>query len=231
MSSPETQTTNRGRPTKYKPEHAKVAKKLCERGATDAELAEVFDVTTVTIWRWQVEHEDFCNALKAGKEIADDRVERSLYQRAVGYSFNTEKLFSWQGCVTRAATVEHVPPDPGAAMNWLTNRRPDQWRSKQSLEHTGKDGKDLIPSESSPRDLARAVLDILRNAPLADAPPRDDEMESAGSPSAAAPTTRARAPSGASASTGAASGPEDRPGNLMPRLSPKRKTISRKGKK
>lgn len=25
---------------------------------------------------------------------------------------------------------EHVPPDPGAAFNWLKNRRSDQWRDK-----------------------------------------------------------------------------------------------------
>lgn len=124
-----------GRPAKYKAEFANIAKKLCERGATDAELAEIFDVTTVTIWRWQCEHEEFCNALKAGKEIADDRVERSLYQRAVGYSYSSEKLFSWQGDVTRAPCMEHVPPDPGAAKLWLTNRRPKQWREKTEVKH------------------------------------------------------------------------------------------------
>ena len=98
------------------------------------------------------------------------------------------------------------------------------------LEVTGRDGEPLVPESASPRELARVVLDIIRTANLEAL--SDHEMEPAGScPSPAAPTTRARAPSGASASTGAASGPEDRPGNLMPRLSPKRKTITRKSKR
>jgi hypothetical protein len=52
------------------------------------------------------------SSLKAGKKEADARVERSLYSRAVGYSFNSEKIFcSKDGEVTRVPIVEHVPPD------------------------------------------------------------------------------------------------------------------------
>ena len=49
------------------------------------------------IWRWRAKHEEFCNAVKAGKEAFDDRVERSLAQRAIGYSFQVEKVFHFQG--------------------------------------------------------------------------------------------------------------------------------------
>lgn len=125
---------NRGRPTAYKPEYATKAEKLCELGATDLELAEFFDVDVRTIYRWKHDHEDFCQALKVGKDQLDDRVERSLYQRAVGYSFNSEKLFHFQGLVTRADTIEHVPPDPGAALSWLKNRRGDKWRDKSEVD-------------------------------------------------------------------------------------------------
>jgi hypothetical protein len=91
----------------------------------------------IAIWRWRSEYREFCNALKVGKGPADDRVERSLYQRAVGYSYSTEKIFHHQGVITRAQYVEHVPPDPGAAKLWLTNRRSDEWRDKTSTELTG----------------------------------------------------------------------------------------------
>src|SRR5690554_3828581 len=63
LNPPETM----GRPPKYRAEFAERAKRLCELGATDSDLALIFDVNTSTIWRWQVEHDDFCNALKAGK--------------------------------------------------------------------------------------------------------------------------------------------------------------------
>jgi hypothetical protein len=109
--------SERGRPAKFKPSYVEQARELCELGATDLELAEFFDVEVRTIYRWKNEHEDFCQAVKVGKWAADDRVERSLYQRAVGYSFESEKIFHFQGHITRAPCVEHVPPDPSAAFN------------------------------------------------------------------------------------------------------------------
>jgi hypothetical protein len=124
----------RGRPTDFKKEFVEQARKLCELAATDFELADFFGVDTATIYRWKNSHADFCEAVKVGKEKADDRVERSLFQRAVGYTFESEKVFQYQGEIIRAKTVEHVPPEPGAAFNWLKNRRREVWRDRQELE-------------------------------------------------------------------------------------------------
>lgn len=124
---------SRGRPPKYNSDFARQAKKLCQLGATDMDLASFFGVTTVTIWRWQSQYKEFCNALRVGKEYADERVKRSLYQRAVGYSFSSEKVFCKDGVVTRADCVEHVPPDPNACKTWLFNRLPNEWREKVAV--------------------------------------------------------------------------------------------------
>lgn len=132
------QGNNGGRPSTYDPSFADQAAKLCALGATDIELADFFGVNTVTIYAWRNTHEEFAKAVSAGKELADERVERSLFNRAVGYTFESEKVFQYQGEIVRAQTREHVPPDPGAAMNWLKNRRPEQWREKQTVEHEGK---------------------------------------------------------------------------------------------
>ena len=85
-------------------------------------------------------HPDFLGSLKAGKEEADARVEQSLYQRAVGYSFKSEKIFcNKDGEVTRVPIVEHVPPDVTAQIFWLKNRDPKRWRDAWQVEHvTGK---------------------------------------------------------------------------------------------
>lgn len=132
-----------GRPTSYRDEFAKQAERLCELGATDIELADFFEVDVRTIYRWKHENDEFCQAVKVGKDVCDDRVERSLYQRAVGYTFESEKVFQFQGQIVRADTREHIPPDAGAAMNWLKNRRGEQWRDKQDVEHTGHVGLSL----------------------------------------------------------------------------------------
>jgi hypothetical protein len=67
-------------------------------------------------------------------------VEQSLYQRAVGYSLNSEKIFcNKDGEVTRVPIVEHVPPDVTAQIFWLKNRKPSEWRDVQNVEHaTGR---------------------------------------------------------------------------------------------
>jgi hypothetical protein len=155
---PVQETDGPGRPSKYQPAFAPIAAKMCELGATDAELAAAFAVDTTTIWRWQSAFPEFCNALIAGKTAADNRVERSLYQRAVGYTFDSEKVFNHQGTVVRAKTVEHVPPDPGAAKLWLCNRRPDEWREK--VEVDAKAGLVVIETPAAIRALLEALPDL-----------------------------------------------------------------------
>lgn len=119
-----------GRPSSFKPEYVDQARKLCKLGATDVELADFFGVSVTTIKNWQSEHDEFLSALKAGKEQADDRVERSLYHRATGYTYDSEKVFQFQGEVIRAPIREHVPPDTTAAIFWLKNRRKAEWRDR-----------------------------------------------------------------------------------------------------
>jgi hypothetical protein len=124
----------RGRPASFKKEFVGQASKLCALGATDIELAEFFEVDTRTIYRWRNTNEDFCQAVIVGKEALDQCVERSLYQRATGYCYPSEKVFQYQGKVIRAPIVDHVPPDPSAATLWLKNRQPARWRDVQRHE-------------------------------------------------------------------------------------------------
>lgn len=123
-----------GRPSAFKPGFVEQAKKLCELGATDVEIADFFGVSDRTLYRWQAQHVEFCQALKVGKEVADERVERSLFHRATGYTFDSEKIFQFQGKIVRAKSREHVPPDTTSMIFWLKNRRPEVWRDK--TEHT-----------------------------------------------------------------------------------------------
>ena len=129
-----------GRPSKYDPKYVEQAEKLCLLGATEAEVADFFKVDVVTIYRWKVAHPEFCNALKVGKEAADNRVEQSLYHRALGYSHKAVKIFNDQGAPLEVEYTEHYPPDTTACIFWLKNRRRDSWRDRHDHELTGKDG-------------------------------------------------------------------------------------------
>lgn len=120
-----------GRPSGYKPEYADKVRALCEQGATNREVAEFLRVDEKTIRNWAASHPEFFLAIKNGKAAADDRVERSLYSRALGYSHDAVKiLMTKEGDVYREEYVEHYPPDTTAAIFWLKNRKPDEWRDK-----------------------------------------------------------------------------------------------------
>lgn len=148
-----------GRPSKYDTlDMAKVAM-LAKRGWTDAEMAEFFGVAEATWYNWKDAHPEFLEALKDWKEEADARVERSLYERATGYSHPEDKIFQHNGEPVVVPTVKHYPPDTTAAIFWLKNRKREQWRDRHDIDHGVQNdsplatlldqvsGKTLKPSE------------------------------------------------------------------------------------
>jgi hypothetical protein len=111
---PKDQLQKRGRKSAFRPEYLLIAKACARFGATEDEIADELNIGPATLDRWKQKYPEFRCALKAGKEASDDRVERSLYQLAIG----------WNG----------QPPNTTAAIFWLKNRRPDRWRDVQQLQ-------------------------------------------------------------------------------------------------
>jgi transposase len=144
----ESEASGAGRPTEYRDEFAEQALKLCHLGATDDELADFFNVHRATIYRWKHTVPEFCDAIKSGKEIADERVERSLYQKATGYNFTEQqaikvKVEQHKEEVEVVDVERHSPADTTAAIFWLKNRRSAAWRDKQEHEHSGTVAADV----------------------------------------------------------------------------------------
>ena len=145
VAEPADDKKDKGRPTDYRPAYNKQARKLCLLGATDAELADFFEVSEVTINAWKNVHPAFLKSVKAGKARADAHVAQSLYHRAVGYEHDAVKIIAVarggnQGSdVEQVPYIERYPPDTTAAIFWLKNRRPQDWRDKQEQEHTFPD--------------------------------------------------------------------------------------------
>lgn len=125
------------RPTKFQEEYVSKAEKLCKLGATDIEVADFFDVDVRTIYRWKNENERFCHALKLGKAESDDRVERSLFARATGFECVDTDIRVVEGQIVQTPVRKIYPPDTTAAIFWLKNRKPAEWRDKQELDHGG----------------------------------------------------------------------------------------------
>lgn len=150
------------RPSEYKSAYAEGARKLAKLGATDAEIADFYDVDVRTIYRWKNAHDEFCQALKVGKDEADARVERALYHRAVGYEQQEVKIFMPAGKdePVYAPYTAKIVPDTTAAIFWLKNRNPEKWRDVSRAELTGKDGGPIATTDNSVEKLS-AFLDAI----------------------------------------------------------------------
>lgn len=124
------------RPTKYKAEYPAQAAKLCKLGATDKDLAEFFGVSESTLNLWKLRYPKFSEAIKRSKDEMDALVERSLFQRAIGYTYDSERIFMPAGRKTavRVPVQKHVPPDVTACAIWLNNRKPDDWRQRRDRD-------------------------------------------------------------------------------------------------
>jgi hypothetical protein len=127
-----------GRPTLYRPEYVEQAFDLTLLGKTDAQIAAIFGVSQQTLDDWKKSHPEFFGSLTRGKDIADGRVARSLYERATGYSHEAVKIFMPAGAEepVYAPYTERYPPDTGAASLWLKNRQGANWREKVEHSHT-----------------------------------------------------------------------------------------------
>lgn len=82
-------------------------------GLTDEQIAHNMGIATSTLYDWKKKYSEISEALKKGKEVVDIEVENALLKSAL------------EGNIT-------------AQIFWLKNRKPNRWREKQSIEHTGE---------------------------------------------------------------------------------------------
>lgn len=107
---------------------------LAIKGATDEEIAEAFGIAVRTLHRWKHDYQSLTLALMSGKEAADAKVERKLFERATGYKYEeTETVMEIDANGNRKpAKIRKVqkecPPDVLAQMYWLNNRKPKQYK-------------------------------------------------------------------------------------------------------
>jgi transposase len=138
------------RPTLYQPEYVEQAYDACLLGATDEELAARFGVHVDTVYEWKKRYPEFSEAIKAGKRPADERVACALHSRATGAEWKEEQAIKLKRVeyvdgkrVLEEERVEVVevtrraPPDTTAGIFWLKNRKADDWRDKQEVQHSG----------------------------------------------------------------------------------------------
>lgn len=120
---------------------------LAIKGATDKEIANAMHISRKTLSQWKKFHESFAKALTEGKEIADSKIERSLYGSATGYFVDEEERLIEVGKdgTTKLGDLKqkkrYIPPSVTAQIFWLKNRMKSHWRDVTKTEVTGAGGK------------------------------------------------------------------------------------------
>lgn len=132
-------------PLKYNCEyHDDWAWSLALKGATDQDVADAFGVTRRTILRWRKQYPSFNKAYQHGKYVADTKVKKSLYDRAIGFEY-TEKESTIdidpktgeQKPVRVRTITKRAVPDTMAIMYWLNNRSRGEFSQKQEIALAG----------------------------------------------------------------------------------------------
>jgi len=120
-----------GRPTKYEPDYVRTVEYLARYGATQQEIAELLGISRMTVIRWSVQHPEFGQAIQAGNDVFNRRVERALAERAIGFYADQ---FTWRATTEQQRKQgkpryelvptgrTYYPPDVTAGIYWTKYR-------------------------------------------------------------------------------------------------------------
>ncbi|GAB7387374.1 helix-turn-helix domain-containing protein [Bacillaceae bacterium] len=133
-------------------------------GLTDEQMAHNMGINVATLYEWKNRFPEIVEAQKRGKEVVDQQVENALLKRALGYEYE-EITYDADGKIIKRVKKE-VVPDTTAQIFWLKNRKPDVWRDRRNLEHTGKDGGAIEIANMSTSELKKLAQELLEEEEL-----------------------------------------------------------------
>lgn len=100
-------------------------------GLTDEQIADNLSIGTSTLHEYKKKYPEFLESLKKGKDIADAQVVNALHRSATGFSYCEDSTNAIGDVVS---LQKYAKPNTTAAIFWLKNRKPDQWRDKTEVK-------------------------------------------------------------------------------------------------
>lgn len=153
--------------TKYDHEtFPQIAEQNAFEGMTDEENAGVLGISRRAFGIYKNKHIEFREAIKRGKKPVDYEVKKALLKRALGMTIKEkitimipDKNNPDKPRRKEIRIIEReIPPDTKAALQWLFNRKAEDWRDKQNVNITSSTTPDFSNITSS--DLYKILNDL-----------------------------------------------------------------------
>lgn len=120
-------------------------------GATDEEVYNQLGIGKTSFYYYCKEHFELNELRKRTKEIVDIDVENMLLKKSLGYTVKISKPFKVKHIkynengkkiaedekIEYAEEEEYIAPSDTDMIFWLKNRKPEKWRDKHEIEHSG----------------------------------------------------------------------------------------------
>ena len=138
------------RPSKYEKEikpHIEEIKQAVEAGATIAEIAEAFNISESSIYKYRNQYKEFSEIFARAREKIVFQIKAALLKKALGYEYTEERKTGrvdkdGEKIVNVEQITKHSPPSETAAAmllrnydkNWIDKDKTQSDLSRQEFE-------------------------------------------------------------------------------------------------
>lgn len=103
------------------------------QGLTDEQISKNMSISYSTFREWKKKYSALSAALKKGKAPVDFEVENALLKRALGFEYEETETIIEEVDGKQKKRIKKIKkvalPETSAAIFWLKNRKPEQWRN------------------------------------------------------------------------------------------------------
>lgn len=149
-----------GRPTSFKIAMIKTVYELSLLGCTEKQMSVALGIPLTTFIQWKNDNERFSYAIRAGKDGADGKVARKIYEQACEGSLPHQR---WWMSVRRRGEWPLIDERTGAVNVTIGSQQPavaiDETDPREAMKayQAMITGQPFVPS---PRSIARPVIDV-----------------------------------------------------------------------
>ncbi len=149
----------------FLPDYPDQIRAIMMNGFDEDDISELFDISRRQMGIWKGQYPVFKKAVESGYTDADAAVLNALFQTAVGYTHDEEKIFQWDGEVIRADTIKHYKPDVQAIKLWLTNRQRQNWSDRRETEISGRADAPIGLRDETKIEVMSSILALIQPKP------------------------------------------------------------------